>query len=161
MTMLRNLYNSMFGYSGKEWSIGGAFAAIGGVLAAMVGGFDTLFKVLMITMAFDVITGVWGSCILKIISSEKGIKGLHKKVGVLIMISFAFYIDTAFGQTGLLRAGAVTFYLAMEGLSLIENLTAMGVPAFQPLKDYLVQLKEGSKKGPSKLIEPEEPKEES
>jgi len=54
-----------------------------------------------------------------------------------------------------LRNGAVIFYLAMEGLSLVENLTAMGVPAFQPLKEYLVQLKEGSKKGPSKIIEVE------
>lgn len=160
MEMIRNIFTQLFGYSSKEWTIGGLIAAIGGVIGGMLGGFDGLLKALSLAMLFDVATGMYLSKILKQTSSSKGISGIHKKVGILIMIAFAFVVDNVLGQTGVLRNGAVIFYLAMEGLSLVENLTAMGVPAFQPLKEYLVQLKEGSKKGPSKIIETEIKKEE-
>ena len=153
MEMIRNIFVQLFGYSSKEWTIGGIIAAIGGVIGGMLGGFDTLLNALLMAMTFDVGTGFYLSKILKRTSSSKGITGIHKKVGILIMIAFAYIVDGVLGQTGVLRNGAVIFYLAMEGLSLVENLTAMGVPAFQPLKEYLVQLKEGSKKGPSVLEE--------
>lgn len=155
MEMIRNIFIQLFGYSSREWTIGGIIAAIGGVIGGMLGGFDTLLNALLMAMTFDVGTGFYLSKILKQTSSSKGIAGIHKKVGILIMIAFAYIVDGVLGQTGVLRNGAVIFYLAMEGLSLVENLTAMGVPAFQPLKEYLVQLKEGSKKGPSKIIEAE------
>ena len=155
MEMIRKIFIQLFGYSNKEWATGGIIAAIGGVIAGMLGGFDVLLKALLFAMASDVGTGMYLSKILKMTSSSKGISGIHKKVGILMMIAFATIIDEVLGQTGVLRNGAVIFYLAMEGLSLVENLTAMGVPAFQPLKEYLVQLKEGSKKGPSVLEETE------
>jgi len=155
MEMIRNIFTQLFGYSSKEWATGGIVAAIGGVIAGMLGGYDTLIKALLFAMASDVGTGFYLSKVLKQTSSSKGISGIHKKIGILMMIAFATIIDGVLGQTGVLRNGAVVFYLAMEGLSLVENLTAMGVPAFQPLKEYLVQLKEGSKKGPSKIVEVE------
>ena len=155
MEMIRKIFIQLFGYSSKEWTTGGIVAAIGGVIAGMLGGYDTLIKALLFAMASDVGTGFYLSKVLKQTSSSKGISGIHKKIGILMMIAFATIIDGVLGQTGVLRNGAVIFYLAMEGLSLVENLTAMGVPAFQPLKEYLVQLKEGSKKGPSKIVEVE------
>lgn len=155
MEMIRKIFIQLFGYSSKEWATGGIVAAIGGVIAGMLGGYDTLIKALLFAMASDVGTGFYLSKVLKQTSSSKGISGIHKKIGILMMIAFATIIDGVLGQTGVLRNGAVIFYLAMEGLSLVENLTAMGVPAFQPLKEYLVQLKEGSKKGPSKIVEVE------
>jgi len=155
MDMIRKIFIQLFGYSSKEWATGGIVAAIGGVIAGMLGGYDTLIKALLFAMASDVGTGLYLSKVLKQTSSSKGISGIHKKIGILMMIAFATIIDGVIGQTGVLRNGAVIFYLAMEGLSLVENLTAMGVPAFQPLKEYLVQLKEGSKKGPSKIVEVE------
>lgn len=160
MEVIKNFFIQLFGYSKSEWTLGGFIATVGGVIGGMLGGFDILLKALLFAMASDVATGCYLSKILKQTSSSKGISGIHKKVGILIMIAFAFVVDNVLGQTGVLRNGAVIFYLAMEGLSLVENLTAMGVPAFQPLKEYLVQLKEGSKKGPSKIIETEIKKEE-
>lgn len=159
METIRNIFIQLFGYSAKEWTIGGLIAAIGGVIGGMLGGFDILLNALLFAMASDVGTGFYLSKILKQTSSSKGISGIHKKIGILIMIAFAFVVDEVLGQTGVLRNGAVIFYLAMEGLSLVENLTAMGVPAFQPLKEYLVQLKDGSKKGPSKIVEVEKKEE--
>jgi len=150
--MIRNIYTQLFGYSKGEWRIGGALAAIGGVIGGMLGGFDGLLRALLIAMVFDVFTGVYLKKILKQISSSKGINGISKKIGILMMIMFAFVIDGVLGQTGVLRNGAVIFYLAMEGLSLIENLTAMGVPAFQPLKEYLAQLQEDGKKSEPTII---------
>lgn len=159
MEVIKKAIVALFGYSKAEWKIGGLLATLGGVIGGMLGGFDTLLNALLLAMLFDVLTGIYCSLILKVTSSSKGISGIHKKIGILIMIGFAFVVDNVLGQTGVLRNGAVIFYLAMEGLSLVENLTAMGVPAFQPLKDYLVQLKEGSKKGPSKIVEAEKKEE--
>lgn len=155
MEIINNIFTQLFGYSKMEWKLGGILAGLGGVIGSMLGGFDYLLKALLFAMLFDFLTGVYCSLILKLTSSSKGISGIHKKVGIVIMIAFAFIADNILGQTGILRNGAVFFYFSMEGLSLIENLTAMGVPLFQPLKEYLVQLKEGSKKGPSKIVEAE------
>lgn len=153
MERIKTIVTEMFGYSKKEWSIGGIIAAIGGVLGAMVGGFDLMILLLLATMALDIFTGVYLSFIRKVTSSEKGIRGIHKKVGILVMIAFANIVDQALGQTGGIRAAAILFYFSMEGLSLIENLTALGVPAFEPLTDHLIQIKEGNKKGPGHLVE--------
>lgn len=146
---------ALFGYSKAEWKLGGLIATLGGAIGAMLGGYDILLKALLAAMAFDTGTGFYLSLVLRQTSSSKGIAGVSKKIGILIMVAFATIIDDVLGQTGVLRNGAVIFYIAMEGLSLVENLTAMGVEVFQPLKEYLVQLKEGSKKGPSKILEAE------
>lgn len=153
MEAIKKAIVALFGYSKAEWTFGGLIGALGGAIGAMLGGFDTLLNALLLAMLFDILTGIYCSLILKATSSTKGIAGISRKIGICVMIAFAFIVDNVLGQTGVLRNGAVIFYLAMEGLSLVENLTAMGVPAFQPLKDYLVQLKEGSKKGPSKIVE--------
>ncbi|MCR1897830.1 phage holin family protein [Irregularibacter muris] len=156
METIKNFILEMFGYSRTEWSIGGIIGFVGGVFGAMVGGYDLFIKLLLFTMAFDIVTGLMNSKKHKSTSSETGIRGLNKKVGILIMIAFANIVDQALGQTGSIRTGAILFYFSMEGLSLLENLTAMGVPQFQPLAEYLIQIKEGNKKGPSKLIKEEE-----
>lgn len=39
------------------------------------------------------------------------------------------------------------FYIGMEGLSILENVVRLGVPFLEELKNILVQLKEGNKKG--------------
>lgn len=158
METIKNLILEMFSYSKTELSIGGLIGLVGGVFGAMVGGFDLFMKLLLATMALDVFTGVLNSKRNKNTSSTKGIRGLHKKVGILIMVAFANTVDQVLGQTGSIRTGAILFYFSMEGLSLLENLTAMGVPQFQPLAEYLIQIKEGNKKGPSKLIKEEEEK---
>lgn len=156
MDSIKKIIIEMFGYSKVEWSIGGIIGTIGGLMSAMVGGSDLMLNLLLITMALDIFTGVYNSKLNKNTSSEKGIRGIHKKVGILIMIAFANIVDQVLGGTGGIRAGAILFYFSMEGLSLVENLTAMGVPQFQPLAEYLIQIKEGNKKGPSKLINEEE-----
>src|SRR5690554_2530337 len=119
MESIKNAMLQLFGYSKSEWALGGFVAALGGVIGSMLGGFDILLNALLFAMASDVATGFYLSKILKKTSSTKGISGIHKKVGICIMIAFAFTVDNVLGQTGVLRNGAVIFYLAMEGLSLV------------------------------------------
>lgn len=162
MTFIKNTIITLFGYGPREWRLGLVIGAIGGVLTTMVGGFDGQMQILAWAMLFDVLTGVYCGYILKQVGSSKGFAGIHRKIGIWIMISFATMIDEYLGQTGLLRNGAIGLYIAMEGLSLLENLTAMGVVTYGPIRDVLIQLKEGNKKGPSKLTEipiPEEKQE--
>ncbi|HBW13776.1 holin family protein [Proteiniclasticum sp.] len=157
MDLIKTAFMELFAYSKKEWSLGGIIACIGGVFSAMVGGADILFFAVAFAMAADIFTGIYYGNILKIISSEKGIKGIHKKVGIWIMIAFANMVDIMlteyFGIEGLIRGGAMFFYFGMEGLSLIENLAAAGIIVYEPLREKLIQIKEGNKKGPSVLEE--------
>lgn len=157
MNLMKVAVNEFFSYSKKEWSLGGIIASLGGVFISMVGGADVLFVALVFAMAADIFTGVYYGNILKMVSSERGIKGIHKKIGIWIMIAFANIVDLMiteyFGIEGLIRGGAMFFYFSMEGLSLIENLAAAGVIVYEPLREKLIQIKEGNKKGPSVLKE--------
>ena len=42
----------------------------------------------------------------------------------------------------MLRTAVIFFYISNEGISLIENLSVIGVPVPQKLKDTLTQIKE-------------------
>ena len=46
------------------------------------------------------------------------------------------------GGSGVVRGVVIAFYLANEGISILENAGKLGVPYPQKLKDVLEQLKE-------------------
>lgn len=82
---------------------------------AMVGGSDILFFTVAFAMATDIFTRIYYGNVPKIISSEKGIKEIHKKVGIWIMIAFANIVDIMlteyFGVEGLIRIGEISTFL--------------------------------------------------
>ena len=55
-------------------------------------------------------------------------------------------LDRLIGQGWVFRTLVIYFYVAMEGLSILENATVLGVPFPEKLKDLLVQLRDGNKK---------------
>ena len=46
------------------------------------------------------------------------------------------------------RTMVAYFYIANEGISLLENCASLGAPIPEKLKNALIQLKEGKKKEP-------------
>jgi len=76
-------------------------------------------------------------------SSAVGFKGIFKKLLMLGLVFAAAQIDLAMDTgTFLVRDAAVWFYLANEGLSILENMTLAGVPFPQRIKDLLGYIKE-------------------
>lgn len=115
-------------------------AACGGA-TYLWGGFDAVLIALLVLMALDYITGVMDAIYTKTLSSEVGYKGLLRKIGILIMVALAHLVGMAVGVPTI-RSLVIGFYLANEGISIIENVVALGVPCPKGLRSVLEQLRD-------------------
>ena len=110
-------------------------------LAYLLGGVDNLVAALAIFMICDYITGIMVGFKEKKVNSYRAFRGLTKKVGMLVFVIIANQLDMITGnQNGFLRDTMLTFLIATEGISIIENVGRLGVtpPAF--IKKTLEQL---------------------
>lgn len=112
------------------------FALAGAFISFFIGGLDGLMKLLVILVISDFITGVLKGLVLKKYSSEIGFHGISKKVCMFIFIGMANVIDNEMlGHSEVLRDAVVLFYLANEGLSVVENAIEMGAPVPDNMKE--------------------------
>lgn len=119
--------------------------AVGAVLGFMYGEVTGLFWALIAFMATDYITGVVVAAINKQLSSEVGFKGLAKKLMILVFVSLGHIADMyVLGGTPVAMSAVMLFYIANEGLSIIENAGNLGLPVPKKLKDIMAQLKKES-----------------
>ncbi len=119
--------------------------AVGAVLGFMYGEVSGLFWALIAFMATDYITGVVVAAINKQLSSEVGFKGLAKKLMILVFVSLGHIADMyVLGGTPVAMSAVMLFYIANEGLSIIENAGNLGLPVPKKLKDIMAQLKKES-----------------
>lgn len=132
----------------KIWrGIQTGIAAIGGVCAFFWGGLDNLFIALLVFAAVDYATGVLAAIIKKKLNSQIGFKGIAKKVFMFLIVGIANIVDVRLIQTGSgVRTATILFYIANEGVSLLENAARCGLPIPKRLKDILTQLHEKSEK---------------
>jgi toxin secretion/phage lysis holin len=121
------------------------FATIGTAILSFLGGWDMLLSVLVAFIVTDYITGIICAIIDKKLSSAVGFKGIAKKIFILILVGLSYMLDQAMG-TAILRNIAILFYIANEGISILENAGKLGVPYPEKLKDILVQLKKNNDK---------------
>ena len=119
--------------------------AVGAVLGFLFGKVNGLFWALIAFMATDYITGVIVAVIDKQLSSEVGFKGLAKKLLILVFVSLGHIADMyVLGGTPVAMSAVMLFYIANEGLSIIENAGNLGLPVPKKLKDIMIQLKKES-----------------
>lgn len=130
-------------------------AAVAGAIAGLFGGWDLMLRVLLIFMVTDYITG-WVVAVLgNSVKTESGHldsriswKGILKKGLALAVVLLGAMLDKAIGENAAFRTMAVWFYIANEGLSILENLALAGVPFPASIKNALEQLREKSDKPP-------------
>ena len=118
-------------------------AFVGTGLTWLFGSWDLALTILIVFMVLDYCTGVLKGYVLKQLSSDVGLRGLAKKAVILIVLIVAVCLDRLL-NTGhwVFRTLVAYFYIANEGLSLIENCAALGAPVPQQVVDALAQLKE-------------------
>lgn len=111
----------------------------------LLGGLDVAITCLLIAIVIDYISGIIKAYMTKQLSSEIGLKGIIKKVAMLLIVMLAVLIDRVTGESGAIRTLVIYYFVANEGLSIIENFAAAGVPIPTVIKNALKALKKESK----------------
>ena len=106
----------------------------------LVGGFDLAFKTLAIVMLLDYITGVISAIYKKKVNSKIGFKGILKKSLYFIVIILATLLDTLLNQN-VIRYVVIYFFVANDGISIVENIAKCNVKLPKKLLEILEQLK--------------------
>lgn len=120
----------------------GSVAVIGTIFTFLFGGWDVALNTLVVLMALDYITGLIKGYVNKNLNSEVGIKGLFKKLFILIILIIAVALDRmSCNGEHIFRTLVAFFYISNESLSIIENAAELGVPIPRQIKDALEQLK--------------------
>lgn len=113
-----------------------------GVIAYLFGDVDGLFKALIAFIILDFISGIIVAISKKELSSNICGRGIARKVLMLMIVAVGHLIDSALKIDGApVRNVIICFYLANEGISLLENSAALGVPYPDKLIQILKQLK--------------------
>ncbi len=120
------------------------FGLVGGVITGILGGWDALTHAIVFLLIMDYLTGVGKSIINKQLSSAVGFIGLFKKVLIFVVIAVAVEMQKIIGNGIPLREIVIMFYIANEGISLIENISEF-IPLPQKVKDIFVQIKDKEK----------------
>ncbi|MDH6367124.1 MULTISPECIES: phage holin family protein [unclassified Breznakia] len=118
-------------------------ACVATFLTYLFGGADVAVVTLCAFMALDYATGVIVGFTNDKLSSAVGFKGLAKKMLIILILIGAVQLDRLQG-TGqwIFRTLVCYFYIANEGISLIENAGNLGLPIPGKLKKALEQLKD-------------------
>lgn len=115
-------------------------AAVTALITYVFGGLDVAFGLLVTFITLDYITGVIAGIANKELSSAIGYRGLLKKIGILIVVATAHLIGTYLGFE--VRVWVIGYYIANEGISILENTGRIGVPYPEKLIGILKQLKD-------------------
>lgn len=107
----------------------------------LIGGWDTLAKVLFTLMFLDYLTGLIVGYKMQNLNSKRAFKGLRKKLLVLVILCAASLMHKLVPDLEF-RTLVGTFYCATELLSITENVAKVGVPIPKNLKKALEQLRE-------------------
>lgn len=114
-------------------------------LVFLLGGLDVALSCLLVAIVLDYVSGLIKAFVTKNLSSKIGVKGIIKKVSVLLIVMLAVLVDRVTGETGAIRTLVIYYFVANEGLSIIENLGQAGVPIPQSIKKALKVMKKENK----------------
>jgi toxin secretion/phage lysis holin len=124
------------------------------IIATIATGFTWIFgtwglaiEVLITFMSLDYVTGLLRGYINKELSSDVGLKGIARKMVIFVVLIVAVMLDRLLNvDKWIFRTLVCYFYIANEGLSILENCATLGLPVPEQITNALKQLKEGNKK---------------
>lgn len=120
---------------------------VGAVLGFMYGEVNGLFRALIAFMILDYVSGVLVAIAEKKLSSAVGFKGIAKKLLILVFLSVGHIADTyVLGGVPVAMTAVMLFYIANEGISIIENAAALGLPVPKKLTSIMEQIRNKSER---------------
>ena len=108
---------------------------VGGYFAAIFGQWDSILWALLVIMVLDCLTGVIKAIYTKTMSSEIGFKGLLKKITILIIVALSNVLQQII---------VIMFYVANEGISVLENVAVIYPRMPKAIKDILLQIRDSN-----------------
>lgn len=121
--------------------------SLGTAFTWLFGAWDIAIVVLIAFIVLDYCTGLLRGYLNKELSSDVGLKGIARKAVIFVVLIVAVLLDRLI-NTGawVFRTLVCYFYIANEGISLLENCAGLGVPIPERMKEALAQLKDGERK---------------
>ena len=118
-------------------------AIIGAAVGWFLGNYDGVFYALVAFVVVDYITGVLCAVIEKNLASAIGFRGIFQKIMIFLLVGIANVLDTKIlGAGAMLRSAVIFFYIANEGISILENAGRMGLPIPEKMKTVFRQLQD-------------------
>lgn len=119
-------------------------AAVGAAAFGFLWGeFDGLMYALIAFMVLDYLSGILVAIAKKELSSKIGFRGIAKKVIILSLVAVGHILDVNVLNCGsVCRSAVIGFYIANEGISILENSAELGLPLPKKLVSVLKQLKD-------------------
>ena len=112
-----------------------AIGLLGGAIASLLGGWDTVMMTLVLFMGIDYVTGIIVAGVFHrskktnsgSLKSLIGFKGLCRKFVQAALVGVGHRLDLMMGQNYIREAIALAF-ICNECLSILENAGLMGIP---------------------------------
>lgn len=125
-------------------------AGVAGAVLGLFGEWNEMLTILVVMMALDYLTGwivAWCGRSPKTegggLSSKVGFIGLAKKGLIILIVLVATLLDHAIGKgTVVFQSSMVLYYIANEGLSILENAALLGVQFPAKLQRALEAMRE-------------------
>lgn len=115
---------------------------LGTAVTWLFGTWDSTLKILISIIALDYITEVIQAYINKTMCSRLGLKCIAKKSTIFIVLALSVLLDRVLNnENWMFRTLVSYFYIANEGVSILENAGKMGLKIPIKFKNALIQLR--------------------
>lgn len=105
------------------------FTIFGSLIGFFLGDLDIFIYSLTAFVIGDYISGIIRAGFERKLSSKIGFKGILKKIMIFIIVGIANICDkNLIKNQAMIRSSIIFFYIANEGLSILENALAMDLP---------------------------------
>ncbi len=127
-----------------------AGAAVVGALAGLLGEWNVMLTALAVLMVLDYLSGLlcaWRGVSPKTVtggvSSKVSFDGLAKKAFIMLIVLLATILDHVIDMgSAVFQTAATMYYIANEGISILENAALLGVPFPERMKKTLEAVKQ-------------------
>ncbi|MEE7583482.1 MAG: phage holin family protein [Oscillospiraceae bacterium] len=136
---MKNFISSIFDVYSLSWS--SVWAVICGACAFAFGDLSGLLIALLVFMSIDFATGLISASINHELKSKKSWVGIARKGVILMIVAVGNMLDVhILGNGSTVRTMIIGFYLANEGISILENAGKIGIPLPKKLRKILEEL---------------------
>lgn len=114
------------------------------IFEGFLGGWDNILSALVFFIVMEYLTHLMITILNKKISNRFGLSEIEKRVSIFLLVAMGNVIDTLIIKNGnIVRTSIIFFYLWYEGITILKNIAALGLPIPQTLKKIMEQIKDG------------------